>query len=176
MTDQLARGDLDFAMLPVAPNDAGLKVRYLPAESFVTLARKGHPRLTPGSLTLDGFLGESHVLVSPGGDANGIVDLALSQQGRSRRVTTRTRYFITAPFLVAQSDLITTVPWLLAASVLEQMPLVAFRPPIPLPDIRNVLVWHDSVDKESGSVWMRNTVIDGATVLADAARQRFEQI
>src|SRR5215469_7780703 len=55
-------------------------------EDYVCIARRDHPRLS-GEPTLDEFLDEGHVLISPRGRVPGVVDGPLKRLGLKRRVT-----------------------------------------------------------------------------------------
>jgi DNA-binding transcriptional LysR family regulator len=71
--------------------------------------RKNHP-LAKGELTLDTYCAAHHLLVSFSGRAKGLMDEALSEVGRERRILLTVNQFFTAGKVVASSDLITVLP------------------------------------------------------------------
>jgi hypothetical protein len=77
--------------------------------------RKNHP-LAQQKLDLDAYCKANHLLVSFSGRAHGLVDEALSQIGRERRILLTVNQFFTAGRVVANSDLVTVLPKHLIAS------------------------------------------------------------
>jgi len=75
----LADGQIDIAIAVFHEAPPGFKRRVLAKESFVTVARKKHPKLR-GGLTLRKFVELDHLLVSPVGDLDGPVDDALRRE------------------------------------------------------------------------------------------------
>lgn len=78
-------------------------------ESYLTVARAGHP-LMAGAVTLDRFCAARHLVVAPAGELSGIVDTALSRLGRDRKVAFAVPQFMAALALVAESDMVATLP------------------------------------------------------------------
>jgi DNA-binding transcriptional LysR family regulator len=70
--------------------------------------RKGHPFARKP--TLKHYCDMRHLLVSMRGDAYGVVDAALAQQGLSRRVALTVPSFTMALSTLAQTDLLGTLP------------------------------------------------------------------
>lgn len=92
-------------------------------------------------LTLDRYLGFSHLLVSAKGDAAGIVDRALEQVGRKRHVVFTTTLFSTLPMVLRQLPMIATLP-AHAARLFAETPGLATAPvPIDLPRFETAMVW-----------------------------------
>lgn len=147
---QLApRATLEILPLDTAP-DLGLATRALDVviddrwslrgirsletllhESFVSVARADHPRLPP-RVTLEAFLAEDHALLAPRGMSSGIVDHALERMGHTRRVALTVPHYLVAPLIVAQTDLIMTLPRRIADCFADSHRLRIFPPPIAL--------------------------------------------
>jgi DNA-binding transcriptional LysR family regulator len=77
------------------------------SETFTCLARADHPRIQ-GELTLDRYLAEEHILVSPRGRVLGHVDSILAQQGWERKVRLTLPHVLAVPAAVAATDGIVT--------------------------------------------------------------------
>jgi DNA-binding transcriptional LysR family regulator len=77
--------------------------------------RKNHP-LAKVKLDLDNYCKANHLLVSFSGRAHGLVDEALAQISRERRILLTVNQFFTAGRVVANSDLVTVLPRHLIAS------------------------------------------------------------
>jgi DNA-binding transcriptional LysR family regulator len=109
--DTLAELDshrLDLAVLPIGALPSRYAERLLFEEDFVVAMRKGHPLVRALSLTT--YVKAQHLLVSAIGDAMGIVDIRLADQGHSRRVALTVPNFMMALAQLAESDLIATLP------------------------------------------------------------------
>ena len=168
IADRLESGALDFAVTgPGVSLPEGLKQRALPPEVFVVLARSDH---VIRRMTRKAYLRARHVVVAPGGGSHTVVDENLSLLGFERKVVLRLAYFLTAPFVVAQSDLLLTAPSLLAVSVLDYLPLKVMPMPFSMPELRAVLVWHPRSHSDPGHTWLRRRIVAGAVQMtADAA-------
>ena len=160
--DELRGGHLDLAVGTFAVPDGFLSRRLLD-ESFVCIVRRNHPTVQR-RLTFRRYTELGHVLVAPFGERGGIVDQALAARDRVRRVAIQTRHFVIAPFLVAQSDFVATVPRRLAERFAKFLPLRLFRPPIRLAGFRHEMVWHGRTAESPAHRWLRDRV---ATIAAE---------
>ncbi|MFO0634188.1 MAG: LysR family transcriptional regulator [Nannocystaceae bacterium] len=171
--DALGRGDFDLAIGPERPgNDRpGIRTRPLFEEQFVCVVRKGHPALGR-RWTAESFARLSHAFIAPRGKPGGAVDDALAAMGLSRRVALALPHFMVAPFVVAQTDLVLTLPQRVAATLVPHLPLVVVPPPLPVPGFRMVMLWHERVQHEPAHAWLRETLIEVAAEVAPAAALR----
>jgi DNA-binding transcriptional LysR family regulator len=128
----LADGQIDVAIAVFKEAPPGFKRRVLAKESFVTVARKKHPKLR-GRLTLRRFVELDHLLVSPVGDLDGPVDDALRAVGKTRRVVAALPQFLAALATAAASDVLVTVPKGLAKAYAPTFGLLIYDTPIAMP-------------------------------------------
>jgi DNA-binding transcriptional LysR family regulator len=99
---------LDLAILPIGEVPPRFVSRKLFDENFVVTMRKGHPFASRPSLKR--YCDMPHLLVSLTGDAHGVVDEALAQQGLKRRVALTVPSFMMALSTLAKTDLLGTLP------------------------------------------------------------------
>lgn len=99
---------LDLAILPIGEVSPRFVAHKLFDETFVVTMRKGHPFASKPSLKR--YCSMSHLLVSLTGDAYGVVDEALKQQGLKRRVALTVPSFMMALSTLSQTDLLGTLP------------------------------------------------------------------
>lgn len=156
--EQLASGEVDLVLgTPQSLPDV-VKSRALYEESFLCLLRRNHPSARR-PLDLDTFCQLEHVLVSPsGGGFSGAVDEALVQLGRERRVVASLTSFLVAPALIAQSDLICTIPARLARAMGDAVTVVS--PPCELGSFSVHMGWHTRTDNDPAQKWLRQQVLD----------------
>lgn len=126
-------------------------------EEYVCIARRDHPRLsrTP---TLDEFLAEGHVLISPSGRVPGVVDKALEKQKRKRRVVVTLPHFLAAPAVIARTDYVMTIARRVALRLAQIYKLRVFPPPMRLDGFEVVMAWHPRSQADAGINWLRDQV------------------
>lgn len=128
----LADGQIDIAIAVFHEAPPGFRRRVLAKESFVTVARKKHPKLR-GGLTLRKFVELDHLLVSPVGDLDGPVDEALRRIGKARHVVAALPQFLAALATAAASDVLVTVPKGLAKAYAPTFGLAIYQTPVAMP-------------------------------------------
>lgn len=155
----LARGELDLALGPVRLSEAPSATRHetLFDERFVCLVRKGHP-LTHGKVTPERFAAARHAFIAPRGRPGGAVDEALAQLGLGRRVAFQSAQFLVAPYVVAQSDLVITIPARVARMFASKLGLATFAPPVSLPGFSVSLIWHERSEQDPALAFVREAV------------------
>ncbi len=162
LVSQLEGGALDLAIGVNFSDAPGLRRRVLFRDGWVCLARRDHPALSEG-LDLDTFTRLPHALASPEGDGLAVVDRALDAQGLERRVAYRTRYFIGAAIAVAQSDLLLTMPARPGLELARRLGLTSYEPPLTLPTLDVVALWHARLDVDPLHAWVRATLVQATT-------------
>lgn len=162
----LASGELDLG-LTVGPAAAGLAYEPLLDDRFVCVVG---PKLRMRRLDLAAYTSMPHALVAPLGRPGGTVDDALAQRGLARRVAIVLPDFLTALRLVADAELILTLPERLVDAVggagLRRLP-----PPLELPPLRLGLAWHERVAHDPGIGWIRAQIRAACQVLPKLRRR-----
>ncbi|WP_394831423.1 LysR family transcriptional regulator [Pendulispora rubella] len=122
---------------------------------FVTAQRRDHPRGT-GPLSLKEFCRLEHVLVSIDGGFSGLVDEALALKGCTRNVVVSVQSYALAPIIVANSDIVCTLP----RSLLEPLSdvLHVAPPPIELERVELAAYWHERSQLDPGHKWLREQI------------------
>lgn len=146
----LALGELDLG-LTVGPAAADLESEPLLDDRFVCVVG---PKLRMRKLDTQTYASLPHALVAPLGRPGGTVDDALAKQGLVRRVAIVLPDFLTAMRLVADAELISTLPERLVDAV-GGVGLRRLTPPLELPPLRIGLAWHERVAHEPGIAWIR---------------------
>jgi len=153
---ELENGEVDVLL--------GFEVMLKPPKSFlcetlfddcmVCLARADHPALQAG-LTLEEYLKLPHILISRTGTAGGQVDEWLAEQGLERRIALVVSHFLSAPLIVANTDMILALPKRTAEQFARMAPLKIMPLPFELPRYGSVMIWHPLHDKEPAHGWLR---------------------
>jgi DNA-binding transcriptional LysR family regulator len=161
--ERLETGEIDAAITPRIDDTSELVVpglfrRKLFRDRFACLLRASHPALGKRStLTLASYAELSHVLVSPSGAGDGLVDRALERRGLARRIALRVPYFYAALAIVAKSDLVLTAPAPLVR-LADARSVTQVEPPLALPQHDIHLTWHERFTHDPGHRWFRELV------------------
>jgi DNA-binding transcriptional LysR family regulator len=124
------------------------------AESFTCLVRQNHPRIQ-STLSLENYLAEEHVLVSPRGRVLGNVDAVLSEQGLQRRVRLTLPHVLAVPAAIAATDCLVTLATRIAGRLAADYGLCQLPPPIPLEAFNISMAWPTRTANEPVVKWLR---------------------
>jgi DNA-binding transcriptional LysR family regulator len=157
----LESGAIDAAVLvgKGQGRGGGFQRAELYDDNFDCLVRKNHP-LVKRRLTLEHYLELGHVLASPRSRRGGLVDRALKKKGLSRRVHVIVPHFFAAAFVVAETDLITTLPRGVARPFARMLDLKVFPPPIEFEGGPWFLVWHERTLHDPAQEWLREQIVE----------------
>lgn len=156
--DKLRAGELDLAFYSLRSIPTSFHYKPLFRDSFVTVMRKNHP-LAKKDMTLERFVSQDHVLVSPAAEQRGIVDRLLSEVGLSRRISLVAPSFASGLLFVAQTDQISTVPQRMAQALIGPLGLVMKPPPLSLPNPEVLLVWYEMMDADPAHTYLRELIV-----------------
>lgn len=112
----LESGEVDLAVGEFPSLAQGIRRQRLFAGSYISLARKGHPRLGAAP-SIGEFVNEQHVLVSAfgTGHAHQAVERALKSLIPAQKIIVRVPVFTAAAIVAKHTDAITTLPGPVAA-------------------------------------------------------------
>jgi DNA-binding transcriptional LysR family regulator len=159
----LETGEVDLALGAIVDGAPGIRQMDLCTEGFLCAVRSGHPIVERG-LDLDAYVGTPHLLITLGDHPGPTwIDLALAKLKRRRDVALRVRYFMSAPLIVAKSDLIVTGPSMLLKYFAQSARLALFEPPIELPTYPEQAYWHERFDRDPAHAWLRKCVKEAAS-------------
>jgi DNA-binding transcriptional LysR family regulator len=120
--------------------------------------------LAEQNLTLGRFVSYDHLFVSLSGDARGIVDTELQKLEKNRRIAMTVNSFSGAIEILRGSNLISVLPYAVAAKAIERGDLIAKKVPIEIPPAPISIAWHTRDQRDVGLSWLRE-VIEG--IIAD---------
>jgi DNA-binding transcriptional LysR family regulator len=155
-TKELAAGRLDFAV--DAPLNTDPQVRHvkLMEDRYVCALRRGHP-LAKDKITLDEYMGLTHIHISSRRSGLGHVDLALGRMGIQRKIALRSQHYLMATTVLQSTDMAMTVPERFARRNdlhFVELPIKDMTP------LETHLYWHESTDQDPANRWMREQIIE----------------
>lgn len=162
LLQQLDQQAIDLATCTVADVPAAIHGRGVGSDRFVCVVREGHPLIEQG-LDIESYATHPHALITMGGSRKGAIDYLLEQQGLKRRIALRVPHFVAALALVAQSDLLLTVPYGLAKSCAAQYQLKILPFPMEQDDFTYSIIWHERHKKDPGHAWLRQLIFEQLT-------------
>ncbi|PSJ44719.1 LysR family transcriptional regulator [Zobellella endophytica] len=159
LKEEMEAGSVDLAIGLLPQLEAGFYQRRLFEQQYVCLMRKEHP-LAGGPLDLEAFSQARHIVIEAQGTGHGRVEKLLAQSGVSRIVKLRLPHFMSAPYIVRETDLIATVTEKLALQTMDTLGLVAHHHPVALPSVQINLFWHRRYHQDTGSIWLRSQIFN----------------
>jgi DNA-binding transcriptional LysR family regulator len=177
VADQFADGSIDLAFLPeFTPETLPDWVERVPlfTDVAVAIAGSNNERLAregvrPGAtIPMALFCEMRHALFAPRGATEGEEDKALAAAGRTRKVVATVPDFFSVARLVAETDLIGTVPIAFALPLAERLGFATYRLPFAMPPAYLDLYWHRRHADDPEHRWMREKIIALLTPLANS--------
>jgi len=161
VADLLASGRVDFVLAPYAaqpsmPKSAVMQdmvIKPLLEDRFVLFADPKHELMRSKTVSLSEYAEAGHVLVSPQGSGDGIVDKKLKEQDLKRRVVHRTWSFGLAADFALMAGAVVVLPERFASLYSEgcTKPLPFEMDPLP-----SFIAWHSSRTSDHAHRWIRN--------------------
>jgi DNA-binding transcriptional LysR family regulator len=156
---------LDFLIAPFASKGhlkapPHFKMRKLFSERIVVLARKDHPQIK-SRLSMTAFTQAAHILIAPrGGWLTGSVDRAMGALGLKRNIRITVPHYMVAPHVVAQTDMLVTLPERLAHHAIGTLPIRIHALPIAIPEFTISMAWHERIHTDLPHQWLRNRIAE----------------
>ncbi len=157
LSSMLSSGQLDIAVDVYLPVTDGLRSCRLTQEALAVVIG---PSFDPQrALTLDDYLQGDHILVSSRRQGLGLEDMELQRLGLSRRIALRCQHYYAACQVVAQTELLLTMP-LSYAKLLTQDSPNSIRPlPVSMPGMDIYIYWHSRREDEPAHRWLREQLM-----------------
>lgn len=133
--------------------------RPILTDRMVGIARRGHPAITRGAMSVETFASLPHLVVSASTrNATNFVDEALARQGLKRRIAMSVPSYLAAPMVVASSDLVALYAERIARTLVSRRELVIFEPPLPLPEFVVEIVVSKARAAEPALTWLMDRI------------------
>lgn len=156
--DLLIRGEVDLMIVPERYIIEGHPSKLLFEEEHVCVVWQGNTQVGD-SLTLEQYMDMGHVSVGFGRSRHmSIEEWFMNQYGFNRRLEVITNDFNTLPQLIVGTQRIATMHQRLARLYAEHLPLRILPTPVKIPVMREVMLWHRSVEGDPMHRWLRERV------------------
>lgn len=160
--EDLASGKIDFA-IGFQSTETGYQPRIRAIECFrdnyVVAVSRRHPRIRD-ELSLGQFLAEGHIVVNPWNEARGVIDRILDSMNIRRRIVIELPGMLSAPAIVAGSELIITLPEKAVRTLFRAEDLRCFSVPFSVPPYLLNASYDSEISASPGHHWMRKLIAD----------------
>jgi DNA-binding transcriptional LysR family regulator len=156
----LQEGRIDLALGPHEDMADSLLQLLLFKQHCVSLFRATHPFASQPPTSLAKYREASHVFVSNPASPYVEIQHRMEKAGIRMSSNNQVSSFLTAPFVVATSDCVVTVPFKLAEQFAGPLALRSIRPPIRLPELETHCFWHRRSLADPSLAWLRKAIAE----------------
>ncbi|MFZ6748798.1 LysR family transcriptional regulator [Undibacterium sp. Ren11W] len=159
--EDLAAGHIDFALgydeerLPLPP---GIEDFDWLQDEYVVIASQQHS-LIRGKMTLAKYLKARHAIVTPWNENRGVIDFVLDGLSVQREVVMQLPTVLVAPFIVAESELLMTIPRHAAETLARAAPITIYPAPFKIPPYTLKIYSHRKYARTEAHLWLRKELM-----------------
>ena len=154
--------DIDVAASTVLDTPMSIHGRGIGKDRFVCVVGSSHPMAECG-FDLNSYAQCSHALITMGGKRKSAIDELLAEHGLKRHVSLRVPHFVAALSLVADTNLVLTIPYGLAKAFASHYDLKILPFPAKQDGFTYSVIWHERYQKDSGHIWFRQLLYQELT-------------
>jgi DNA-binding transcriptional LysR family regulator len=158
----LESGEAELAVGFMPQLEAGFYQQKLFTQHFVGMVAAHHPRIqnAADAPTLDAFLAEGHIVVTPSGTGHSVVDRTLRQLGVERHAVLELPNYLGLANIIARTDLLATVPLRLAEPIADEAGIRLFELPFDVPTYQVKQHWHERFHHDAAHRWLRTVLTE----------------
>jgi DNA-binding transcriptional LysR family regulator len=151
----LESGALDLAVGFLPDLKAGFYQQRIFTQTYLCMVRASHPGIGP-TLSLKAFRESRHAVVKAQGTGHGIVETMLDRAGIEPDVVLKLPHFLAVPMVIAETDLVVTVPQRLGEIFARFLPVRLLPHPLKIPPFQVNQYWHRRYHADPANQWLRN--------------------
>lgn len=156
--DELEENQVDLIIGGVTAPAHNIYQRVVASDGFKGLVRKEHP-LAAG-MTLEQYVDQNHVMISPKGSGPSEVDELLKSMGLERNVALRMPHFFAALEIIATTDFMILLPEHFVRRYVDANKFAIIDPPFEIPTFDVSMFWHARMHHEPLHIWFRKFVYE----------------
>lgn len=150
----LEQHEVDFVLSGTEKQSAILHRATVLKDNFIAVLASTNPAAKE-ELSMERYLELKHCAVSFADSKTGRIDATLAEMGKQRNVIVKVPHFLAASFVVAESDLIATLPRKLGMQLATQAQFTARELPFKAPSFPIYLYWHVRNQSNPMHNWLR---------------------
>lgn len=162
LKEKMQQGSLDLAVGYFPELDAGFYHKRLVSQYYVGLVREDHPRLNLMQANAMAYFAEKHIEVINNGSDTSLLEIELRSESHERDIALRLSNHLGVSRLLLSSDLVATVPEILAEQLCKEQRLQMFSLPFECYNYPIYVYWHEKRHKDSDHIWLRELLFKAA--------------
>ena len=124
------------------------------SQTYLCMVRAAHPRIG-SAISIKAFREARHAVVAAQGTGHGIVEAVFERAGIEPDVRVRLPHFLSVPMVIAETDLIVTVPERLGEAFAKILPVRLLPHPLKIPSFQVNQYWHRRFHQDPANQWLR---------------------
>ncbi|WP_312692461.1 LysR substrate-binding domain-containing protein [Kosakonia sp.] len=120
------------------------------ADEYVAISH-----LARKTLTLAEYLAARHLVITPWNEAQGVLDTQLARMGYTRQIAIKTPSMLSAPFMIADSDMLMALPRSAAEKLAQAAKIRIFPLPFYVPPFEVKIYSHKRSGKRGATNWLK---------------------
>lgn len=161
MRQELEDGKIDMAIGYFRNPPEGLRHVPLTTQKLTVIAAANHPTISD-EISLAQYVAASHArysLSSSGtSEIEDEIDHALGLIGVERKTGIQLPSAVAIPPVVAETDIIATIPVAVARLYARALPLKLLTPPFAASDVQIKMYWHERTHRQPAAQWLRSLI------------------
>ena len=129
-------------------------------DKIVCILSQEHSNIIGNEISLEQFISSRHMVISRRETGTGLIDDYLVKRGVARKISLIVPNFLSAPWILANTDLILSLPARIAEKFVHLVPLKILPIPIDLPPYDLLMLWHPRQEKEPDHRWLRREILE----------------
>jgi DNA-binding transcriptional LysR family regulator len=156
---ELEAGNVDFAIGHLPHLQAGFFQRRLFPQHYVCVFRRDHP-LSSAHFGIAEFQAAEHLAIATEGSDYEFLEAVMTNAAPNRNVRLSVPHFLSAGYLLRDTNLVATLPNTLAEILCKPFGLTQIPHPISLPSTDINLLWHAKSHRDPASQWLRSILFE----------------
>ncbi|ROR24877.1 LysR family transcriptional regulator [Comamonas sp. BIGb0124] len=152
-------GRVDLALGPFEDMPGSAYQQRLFDQSCVCLFRSDHPFASHPPTTVAEYRHARHLFVANAASPYVEIQQRMEKAGIHASRGDQVSSFLSAPFVVATSDCVVTLPFKLVEQFARPLGLVWIHPPLRLPTLSTHCFWHRRVHQDAAHAWLRAQIM-----------------
>ncbi|WP_298438964.1 LysR family transcriptional regulator [uncultured Ferrimonas sp.] len=159
LEQQLRDGNVDVVVDIEQSVSEQIASRRYGSEPLCVVARPQHPQLNAGQITMADYVAAGHVLVTLERSERTFVEQRMEGIGSKRKVRLYCETYYAAASVVAQTDLLLTMPQSFARQLSQQLPLQVVPLPFACEPLPVRLYWRRANSEEPAIRWLLDSIV-----------------
>lgn len=162
LKERMQEGEVDLAVGFFPDLEAGFYHKRLISQVYMGIVRADHPRLSSIKSDSMVYFDEKHIDVNNSSGEGSLIERELKSLSYNRQMILRLSNYLGLSKVISSSDLVATVPEILAQQLCENRDLQMFTLPFECHTYPIYAYWHEKRHKDVDHIWLRELLFNAA--------------